>query len=285
MADIGRFNTLKIVKHTDFGLYLESGFNDPYDDSSDKILLPNRYIPKNVSTDLGDELTVFVYLDSEDRLIATTEKPKAQVGDFASLKVTDASAVGIFLDWGLPKDVLLPYSETKRTLKPGDYCLVYLYLDDKTRRITATTYLDNYLDLTPARYQVGEAVNLLVAGRTDIGYKAIINNSHWGLIHNNEVFKFLRSGMAEQGFIKEIRPDGKINLSLQPVGGAGRDALQTLILEKLAAAGGTLPLGDKSSPEVISRMFGVSKGSFKKAIGALFKQGKIVIAEDCIEMR
>lgn len=280
MADIGRYNTLPIVKHVEFGLYLDGG---PYGSADGDILLPKRYIPKDTPVEIGNSLKVFVYLDSEDRLIATTQPPKAQVGEFASLKVKQITPYGLFLDWGLPKDVLLPHSETKRDLKEGDYCVVYLYLDEKTHRITATAYLDRHLDSEPVHYRVGEEVNLLVAARTDIGFKAIINNRHWGLIHNNEIFKFLRSGMAEKGYIKDIRDDGKISLSLQPVGSQGRDALQTLILQKLEEAGGTLPLSDKSPPEIISRLFGVSKGSFKKAIGALFKQGLIVIREDGIE--
>jgi uncharacterized protein len=146
MAAIGRFNNLPIVKYTDFGLYLDGGSDH---DSGGDILLPNCYIPEDTPTAVGDRLRVFIYLDSEDRLIATTDKPQAQVGEFARLKVKDTRHMGIFLDWGLPKDLLLPYSETKRTLNPGDYCVVYLYLDDKTRRITATTYLDNHLDLPP----------------------------------------------------------------------------------------------------------------------------------------
>lgn len=276
MADIGRYNTLPIVKLVEFGLYLDGGMDGD-------ILLPKRYIPKDTPVEIGNSLRVFVYLDSEDRPIATTERPKAQVGEFASLKVKQVSPYGLFLDWGLSKDLLLPHSEVKRPLNEGDYAVVYLYLDEKTHRIAATTYLDRHLDREPAPYKVGEEVRLLVAARTDIGFKAIINHRHWGLIHNNEVFKFLRSGMEEKGYIKEIRDDGKISLSLQPVGSAGRDVLQTLILQKLAEAGGTLPVSDKTSPEVISRLFGTSKGSFKKAIGALFKQGKIRIHGDSIE--
>ncbi|MCK9504218.1 MAG: S1-like domain-containing RNA-binding protein [Porticoccaceae bacterium] len=277
MADIGRYNRLPVVKKTDFGLYLDGGMDGD-------ILLPNRYIPKDQGAEPGDNLLVFIYLDSEDRLIATTEKPKAQVGEFASLKVKDINRVGLFLDWGLPKDLLLPHSEIKRPLQVGDYCVAYLYLDDQTQRITATAHLDRHLDQLPASYQIGEEVQLLIAGRTDLGYKAIINGKHWGLIHNNDAFKFLRNGMREQGYIKDIRDDGKISLSLQPLGSAGRDKLQTLILEKLKDAGGTLPLSDKSPPEVISRLFGVSKGNFKKAIGALFKQGQIVIYPDKITL-
>ncbi|MGG5288597.1 CvfB family protein [Pseudomonas shirazensis] len=276
MALLGRYNSLQIVKHVEFGLYLDGG-------ADGEILLPRRYIPKDTPTELDDWLNVFIYLDSEDQLIATTEKPKVQVGEFASLKVKDINGAGIFLDWGLSKDLLMPYSEEKRSLKIGDYCVVHVYLDKRTRRITATARLDRYLDLTPAAYTAGQPVELLVADETDLGFKAIINNRHWGLIHKNEIFKFLRSGMHEKGFIKEVRQDGKIALSLQPVGQALADGLQEQIMAKLEAAGGTLAVCDKSDPQVISSLFNVSKGNFKKAIGALFKAGRIVILDDRIE--
>lgn len=277
MAAIGRYNSLQVTKHTDFGLYLDGG-------ADGEILLPKRYIPKGEELEVGDWLNVFVYLDSEDRLIATTQKPKVQVGGFASLKVAEINRVGLFLDWGLPKDLLLPHSEEKRPLQVGDYCVVYVYLDQRTRRITATARLDRYLDKTPARYAPGQEVDLLVVEQTDMGFKAIINNEHWGLIHNNEVFKFLRSGMRERGFIREVRADGKISLSLQPVGREAASSLSEQILAKLREAGGQLPLSDKSSPEQISSLFGVSKGNFKKAIGGLYKQGQIVIEADGIRL-
>jgi len=201
MALIGRYNSLQVVKHTHFGLYLDGA-------QDGEILLPNRYIPKDVPSEDEDWLNVFVYLDSDDKLIATTETPKVQVGEFASLKVKEVNSIGVFLDWGLPKDLLLPYSEEKRQLNAGDYCVVHVYLDKHTRRITATARLDRYLDKTPANYKVGQEVDLLVAETTDMGFKAIINNKHWGLIHKNEVFKFLRSGKREKGYIKQIRADG-----------------------------------------------------------------------------
>lgn len=276
MALIGRYNSLQVVKHTDFGLYLDGG-------ADGEILLPRRYIPKDTPSEVEDWLNVFIYLDSDDKLIATTEKPKVQVGEFASLKVLEINSIGIFLDWGLSKDLLLPYSEEKRSLEAGQYCVVHVYLDKHTRRITATARLDRYLDVRPAAYQVGQAVDLLVAEATDMGFKAIINNQHWGLIHKNEVFKFLRSGMREKGFIKELRADGKISLSLQPVGQEAANSLHEKILQQLQDNGGTLAVSDKSPPEVISGLFGVSKGNFKKAIGALYKQGRIVIHADRIE--
>ncbi|MBX8509620.1 GntR family transcriptional regulator [Pseudomonas cichorii] len=277
MALIGRYNSLQVVKHTNFGLYLDGG-------PDGEILLPNRYIPKDIPSEDEDWLNVFVYLDSEDKLLATTEKPKVQVGEFASLKVVEVNSIGVFLDWGLPKDLLLPYSEEKRTLQAGDYCVVHVYLDKKTRRITATARLDRYLDKTPANYSAGQEVDLLVAEATDMGFKAIINNKHWGLIHKNEVFKFLRPGKQEKGFIKEVRSDGNISLSLQPVGAEAADSLNAKILAKLRESNGVLPVSDKSDPQVISGLFGVSKGNFKKAIGALYKQGQIVIHPDRIEL-
>jgi hypothetical protein len=276
MAAIGRYNSLQIVKQTGFGLYLDGG-------PDGEILLPNRYIPKDTPTEVDDWLNVFIYLDSEDKLIAITEKPKVQVGEFASLKVAEINRVGLFLDWGLPKDLLLPHSEEKRPLQVGDYCVVYVYIDKRTRRITATARLDRYLDKTPANYKVGEAVDLLIVEATELGFKAIINGQHWGLIHKNEAFKFLRGGMQERGYIKELRPDGKISLSLQPVGSEATDALQALILQKLEENQGTLDVSDKSPAEEIARRFGVSKGNFKKAIGGLYKQGRIVIHPDRIE--
>ena len=276
MAAIGRYNSMQVVKHTGFGLYLDGG-------ADGEILLPKRYIPKDVSSEVGDWLNVFVYLDSEDKLIATTEKPKAQVGEFASLKVVEINRIGLFLDWGLPKDLLLPHSEEKRPLQVGDYCVVFLYVDPRTRRITATARLDRHLDKTPARYRVGDPVDLLVVEQTDLGFKAIIEGRHWGLIHKNEVFKFLRPGLRERGYIREMRTDGKISLSLQPLGNEAADALQALILQKLEEQGGVLQLSDKSPAESIARAFGVSKGNFKKAIGGLYKQGRIVIHADRIE--
>ena len=276
MALIGRFNSLQVVKHTDFGLYLDGG-------PDGEILLPNRYVPKDEPAEVGDWLNVFLYLDSEDRLIATTQKPKVQVGGFASLKVVAINSIGLFLDWGLPKDLLLPHSEEKRPLQVGDYCVVHVYLDKRSKRITATARLDRYLDLLPASYTVGQAVDLLVVEKSDLGFKAIINGKHWGLIHKNEAFKFLRSGSEEKGFIKELRSDGKISLSLQPVG-QGSDELGEQILQMLSSQDGKLAVGDKSPPEVIAKVFGVSKGNFKKAIGGLYKRGLIIIHDDRIEL-
>ena len=276
MAAIGHFNNLSIVKHTGFGLYLDGG---PHGE----ILLPNRYIPKDQPTEIGDWLRVFIYRDSEDKLIATTKRPKVQVGEFASLKVVEITRVGLFLDWGLPKDLLLPHSEEKRPLQVGDHCVVHVYLDKHSERITATARLDRHLDKTPASYQPGEAVDLLIVEPTDLGYKAIINHRHWGLVHKNEIFKPLRPGRRERGYIREVRPDGKVSLSLQPVGRDAGDSLQALIMQTLDENNGVLNLSDKSPAPEIARLFGVSKGSFKKAIGGLYREERIVIHPDRIE--
>lgn len=277
MALIGDMNTLQIIRQADFGVYLDGG---PDGD----ILLPRREMPKDEPCEDEDWLNVFVYLDSEDRIIATTRKPKIKVGEFTSLKVVDINRIGLFLDWGLSKDLLLPHSEEKRPLQVGDYCVVYAYIDQRTKRITATARLDRYLDLTPATYSVGEAVDLLIVEPTDLGFKAIINGKHWGLIHKNEAFKFLRGGMQERGFIREIRADGLLNLSLQPQGRELRDSLSDAIVAKLDANNGRLPLSDKSPASEIADMFGVSKGNFKKAIGGLYKHGVIRILPDAIEL-
>lgn len=277
MAAIGRFNRLQVSKFTDFGLYLDAG-------EEGEILLPKRYIADPAPA-LGDWLDVFIYLDSEDRLIATTQRPRVQVGGFGCLKVVQINRVGLFLDWGLPKDLLLPHSEEKRPLQVGDSVVVYVYLDPRSRRITATARLDRHLDREPARYERGEAVDLLVVERTDMGFKAIINGRHWGLIHNNELFKSLRIGQRVRGFIRELRDDGRISLSLQPQGREAAQDLAEQILAALREAGGSLSLGDKTPPAQISERFGVSKGNFKKAIGGLFKQGLIDIEDEGIRLR
>lgn len=277
MALVGRFNTLQVLRKADFGLYLDGG-------ADGDILLPNRYVPKDVPTEIDDWLNVFVYRDSDDRLIATTETPKVQVGEFASLKVAEINNFGIFLDWGLPKDLLLPYSEEKRELKIGDYVVVHVYIDRHSQRIVATARLDRYLDKAPHLYKVGQQVAFLAAERSPMGVKVILDNRHWALVHKNELFKPLRLGFRGEGFIREVRPDGKISLSLQPVGRQAADALSEAILTQLRDNHGVLFVSDKSEPAEISHRFGVSKGNFKKAIGGLFKQGLIVIHDDRIEL-
>jgi predicted RNA-binding protein (virulence factor B family) len=275
MAEIGKINNLKIVKEVDFGIYLDGGEHG-------EILLPSRYVPENCKVD--EFLSVFIYLDSEDRFIATTEKPYAMVGDFALLKVVSVGSVGVFLDWGLPKDLMVPFREQFPNMEEGKSYMVRVYVDKKSNRIAATTRLDRYLDNEPACFQAGEEVELLICNQTDIGYKTIINNTHWGVLYSNEVFQPLKSGQVTKGYIKKVRDDTKIDLSLHKPGYEKVDDITETILNVLKQKGGFLPVTDKSSPETIYKLFGVSKKTYKKAIGAIYKKKLITIESDGIKM-
>ncbi len=275
MAAIGLINELEVVKEVDFGIYLDGG---PHGE----ILMPKRYVPEGCKP--GDTLEVFIYLDSEDRLLATNEKPKAMVGDFALLTVVSVTNVGAFLDWGLPKDLLVPFREQQQTMEAGKSYLVYVYLDNESQRIVATSKLDKCVDNIPVDYEVGEEVDLLIAGQTDLGFKAIIDNSHWGMLYKNEVFQPLKTGQKLKGFIKTIREDEKIDLSLQKEGYEKIDDISQSILNKLAANSGFLSLTDKSSPDVIKQTLHISKKNFKKAIGSLYRQRLIALEENGIRM-
>jgi len=275
MAAIGAINELEVVKEVEFGIYLDGGEHG-------EILMPGRYVPANCK--VGDHIEAFIYLDSEDRLIATTEKPLAIVGEFAMLKVVSVTGVGAFLDWGLPKDLLVPFREQQHKMEEGRSYLVYVYLDDESQRIAATSKLDKCVDNLPVDYEVGEEVDLIIAGQTDLGYKAIIDNSHWGMIYKNEVFRPLKTGQKLKGFIKHIREDEKIDLSLEKPGYEKIDDISQSILNKLAANNGFLPLNDKTDPEVIKETLHISKKNFKKAIGSLYKQRIISIEENGIKM-
>ena len=275
MAAIGLMNELEVVKTVDFGIYLDGG---PHGE----ILMPKRYVPEG--TKPGDVLNVFIYLDSEDRLIATSETPKAMVGEFVMLKVISVTSVGAFLDWGLPKDLLVPFREQQQRMEAGKSYLVYVYLDDESQRIVATSKLDKCLDNIPVDYEPGEEVDLIIAGQTNLGYKAIIDNSHWGMIYKNEVFQDLQTGQHVKGFIKAIREDEKIDLSLQKEGYEKIDDISQTILNKLAANKGFLPFTDKTDPEIIKNTFKISKKNFKKAIGTLYKQRLISLEENGIRM-
>jgi predicted RNA-binding protein (virulence factor B family) len=271
---IGQLNTLQVLRRRDPGAFLDGGVFGT-------ILLPQRYVPDNCQD--GDLVEVFVYLDSEDQLIATTETPKLMVGQIGCLRVAELSAVGAFLDWGLPKDLLLPFSEQRHPAVEGKRYLVRAYLDN-TNRLAATTKLDKYLDVQPPRYRRHQKVALLIAERTDLGYKAVIDQTHWGLIHHQDLFQPLRYGQQLHGFIKQQREDGKIDLLLEEPGYAPVGDLTQQILQRLEHEGGFLALSDRSSPELITRLFGVSKKKFKMAIGALYKQRKIEIQDDGIRL-
>ncbi len=275
MVQIGKINKLKVLKHVDFGVYLDGG-----DDG--EILLPLRYMPD--PCEVGDEVEVFICYDSDDRLVATTETPKAMVNDFALLKVVATSSVGAFLDWGLPKDLFLPFAEQTRALRVGQEVLVYVYVD-KSDRLAASMRLERNVEKTAAEYTEGQKVNLIIAGRTDLGFKAIIENRHWGVLYANEVFQPLRQGQKIEGYIKKMRPDGKIDLSLQRSGHkATREDVGPKILESLKEKNGFLPINDKTPPEEIYRLFGVSKKQFKVALGGLYKKRLITVHEDGIRL-
>jgi predicted RNA-binding protein (virulence factor B family) len=267
--DIGKYNKLKVVKFVDFGLYLDGG-------EGREILLPKRYVPENVKE--GDELEVFIYKDNEDRLIATTEHPYGTVGEFQLMKVKEVSKAGAFLEWGIMKDLLVPFREQKTAMKPGEYYLVYIYADFITKRIVASTRIDKFLDNTPPDYERNREVDLIIAGETDLGYKAIINNSHWGLLYHNEIFRKLSTGERCKGYIKEVREDDKIDVSLYPAGYSRIDGIAQQIVAALERNGGSLPVSDKSDADEIYSLFSCSKKSFKMAIGALYKK-KIISIE------
>ncbi len=274
MIKIGQTNTLKVVKEVEFGVFLDGG------EANGNILLPKRYVPAN--TRLGDELAVFIYFDSEDALIATTEKPFVEVGQFANLKCININSVGAFLNWGLPKDLLAPFSEQRVRFEEGKSYLIYVYIDKASGRIVATTKYNKFLDKTPARYQVGEQVHISVLERTELGYKCAINDRHLGLIYHADLFGKLYIGKHLNAYIKEIREDGKINLSLQRLGKGKIDDAAEKILKVLERKGGYLAVGDKSPPAQIFELFRTSKATFKKTIGTLYKQKRIRIGSDGI---
>jgi predicted RNA-binding protein (virulence factor B family) len=274
MLALGKMNRLLIKKKVDFGYFLDGM-------EWGEILLPKRYAP--ATAEVGMELEVFLYLDSEDQLIATTETPNIMVGNYASLRVVAVNRVGAFLDWGLSKDLLVPYSEQQIPMQEGKRYLVHCMVDN-SNRIIASSKLDKYLHKSEPDYQAKQVVDVIIAGRTDLGYKAIINQQHWGLIFKDQAFKTLYPGQSMRAYILQQRPDGKIDLSLSPPGVEKMKALEPEILLQLKQAGGFLPLHDKSSPEDIYKQFAASKKAFKQAIGSLYKANKITIESDGIHL-
>lgn len=275
MVNIGKYNTLKIVKEVDFGLYLDG-------EEKGEILLPSRYVPEGYL--IGENIDVFVYKDSEDRLIATTEHPYAQVGDFVLLEVKSVNNVGAFLEWGLAKDLLVPFREQKMKMQEGRSYIVYIYLDNVTERIVASAKLEKFLDNTMVRYEPNQEVDLLIVQETELGYKVIINNLHWGMIYHNEIFSEIEKGDRLKGYVKQVREDEKIDVSLQPLGYEKIEGLAGEILKTLKEHEGYLPLCDKTSAQEIGGYFACSKKNFKKAISYLYKQHLILILEDGIRL-
>ncbi len=275
MVKIGQTNRLPVARIVDFGVLLEGG-------KFGNILLPKRYAPPQCS--VGDQLDVFVYLDSEDEIIATTETPKVKVGECAYLKVIDVNDAGAFLDWGLSKDLLVPYKEQHKPMELGRSYVVYVYLDPYTQRIVASSRLSRHLQEESRYFKPQQAVDLLICGKSDMGYKAVINHSHLGLLFKDDAFKPLKYGASLKGYIKDIRQDRKIDLSLQLPPVQQRQHLTEQIIAYLRANNGESTLTDKSAPDDIYKQYNVSKGSYKKALGSLYKDRRIVIEADRITL-
>ena len=276
MANIGQRNLLPILRSAPPGYYLDGGTHG-------EILLPGRYIPKGVIP--GGIMDVFVYRDSEDRLVATTETPHAMVGQFALLRVVSVNPrIGVFLDWGLEKDLLLPIREQTRPLNAGDWIVVRVALDEKTDRIVASSRLNRYLNLEPPTYTEGQAVNLLVIDESPLGFNVIVENAHRGLLYHSDLAGPLTAGQPLEGFVRVVRPDGKIDVALDRAGYRRIGPLTEQIMDALKENGGRLPYHDNSAPEDIRAVFGVSKKAFKQAIGALYRDRLILISPDGIQI-
>lgn len=275
MVQVGQYNLLEIVKEVDFGVFLDGG-------DIGNILLPKRYVPSGC--EIGDELEVFIYLDSEDEIIATTEQPFAQVGQCAYLKVTDVNQMGAFLDWGLPKDLLVPFNEQHKPMELGKSYVVTLYLDEHSQRIVASSRLSRHLYEESRFFSPQQPVKLLICGRSDMGYKAVVNGTHLALLFKDDAFKPLKYGQKVDGYIKDIRQDHKINVSLQLPPIQQREQLTEQIIDHLKDNNGSSTLTDKSAPDAIYHQFNVSKKAYKKAIGSLYKAKRINIAADKITL-
>ncbi len=272
---LGDYNQLKVVKKVDFGLYLDGG-------DEGEILLPSRYVPEG--SKVGDELTVFIYLDQEERPVATTEHPLAKVGDFAYLRVAWVNEYGAFLDWGLMKDIFCPFKEQKMRMVKDNYYIVYIKLDEESYRIMATAKVERHFAPQPPSYLPGDDVDLIVWQKTDLGFKVIIDNCYPGLVYENQVFRPLHAGDRLRGYISCVRPDGKIDVMLQPTGRQQTEEFANTLLNYLHDNGGHCNLGDKSPAELIADTFKVSKKTFKKAVGDLYRRKLITIADDGITL-
>lgn len=265
---LGRFNRMSVARFTDQGLYLRGG-------PEDGILLPKKYVPEGVQ--VGDELDVFIYLDQQERLVATTLKPKVQVGEFAWLTVSWVNNFGAFLDWGLEKDLFVPFREQKMKMQKGYAYMVHVHIDPESYRIVASAKVERWLSQDIPPYRPGDQVDGLVWQKTDLGFKVIADNQYPGLIYDDEVFRELHSGDRVTAFVKQVRGDGKLDLTLQRQGHQAVTDFSDILLQHIMDNGGVIPLGDKSQPEEIYAMFGVSKKVFKKTVGDLYKRHLITI--------
>jgi hypothetical protein len=273
MIELGNYNTLKILRETAVGLFLG-------DDDVDDLLLPLKYVPDDFR--IGDDINVFCYLDHEERPIATTLKPLIKRNSFGCLRVAEVNDFGAFLDWGLEKHLLVPFREQQTKMIEGESYVVFCYLDEKTFRLVASSRLDKFTENEEISLNPKEEVDLLVSRRSELGWNVIINNKYEGLVFKSEVFQPMKVGAILKGYVKKIREDNKIDISLKPIGHLGLEPAAKQIFEQLELANGYIPIHDKSSPEDIQEMFQMSKKTFKKAIGALYKERKIEIKSDGI---
>ena len=272
---IGDFNRLKVKELARregygpiFGVYLEGG-------REGDILMPQKYVPEGVKP--GDEIDCFVYLDQEERLIATTEKPLAKVGDFAWLKCSWVNEYGAFLDWGITKNLFCPFREQKKRMEVGNSYIVHIHVDEESYRLIASAKVEHYLSHDTPSYKTNDEVDLLVWQKTDLGFKVIVDNKFGGLVYQDQIFQYIHSGDRLKGYVAQVRADGKLDITLQPTGRRETEDFAQTLLQWLKDNGGECPLGDKSDAEDIKRMFQVSKKTFKRAVGALYKQRLIVL--------
>lgn len=268
---LGDYNLMTVVKEVDFGVYLDGG-------EMGEILLPARYVPEGCKP--GDELDVFLYLDNEERLVATTLRPLAKVGDFACLEVAWINRYGAFLNWGLMKDLFCPFREQKKTMEIGKSYVVHVHVDDDSYRIMASARVERYFSQERPTYNSGDEVDLMIWQKTELGFKVIVDNKFPGLIYKDQIFKAVRTGDRMRGYIQEVRPDGKIDVSLQPAGRRQTEEFSDTLLNYIKDNGGRCALGDKSLAEDIYQEFGVSKKVFKKAVGDLYKKRLITIGDE-----
>ncbi|WP_372846501.1 S1 RNA-binding domain-containing protein [Pontiella sp.] len=275
MVEVGKLNRLAVSRNSDFGLIFDGL-------QLGEILMPKRYVSKAWKP--GDKIEVFVYLDSEDRLTCTTERAKGQVGEFVLLRCKENTPIGAFMEWGLPKDLFVPFREQRIKMRKGESYLVYIYFDKASGRIVGSSKLDKYLASSRRFYKNGEEVDLIAWQKSDLGYKFIINNERWGMVFHNEVFQALERGQKLKGYIKNVRPDGRIDLSLQKPGYEKVTLLTDQILDCLKANEGFIPVTAKTPPEQINALFGVSKKTYKNAIGALYKKRLIAIEEEGVRL-
>lgn len=276
MIQLGKYNKLEIAREVDFGVYVTDG-------EGLEILMPKRYVPKGAK--VGDELRCFVYQDSEARLIATTEQPLAQVGEMALMEVKQVNQVGAFVDWGTSKELLVPHREQNKEMEVGRRYIIYVYVDEMSGRIAGTARVDRYLDNVPANYENNEEVEVLVWKPTPLGYKVIINQQHSGLIYSNQIFQPVHVGDRLRAWVKSVREDEKIDLSLQPMGYRNViDSAEAQLLRALHLHDGFLALTDKSDPAEIAQLLHMSKKNFKKALGGLYREKRVVIEENGIRL-